>query len=516
MKNTLKWKALLIAIVIGGAVFLAYPLEKTISLGLDLQGGMHLMLEVQNEKAVETTVNRIFREIKRSIRKEDIDIQKAVRNRDYSFTIELFDKESFEVVRDIIEKIPDMVSRPAETTETKLTYFLDKREVKRIKESAVDQGLETIRNRVDEFGVAEPTIQREGEKRILIQLPGISDPERAIKLIGKTALLEFKLVDEKNSLEDARAGRIPDGDEILYEREVNAETGSVRKIPYLVKEEAILTGDYLTDARVSINQDFMQPYVSIRFNSAGASLFRQITRENVKKRLAIVLDGNIYSAPVIQEEISGGQAQITGRFTSEEARDLAIILRAGSLPAPVIILENRTVGPSLGQDSIDRGFRSFLIGGILVLVFMIVYYRSCGVIAVSALLLNMVLILGALAYFGASLTLPGIAGIVLTVGMAVDSNVLIYERIREELRVGKTVRAAVEVGFEKAFKTILDANVTTGIAAVVLFQFGTGPVKGFAVTLCIGILASMFTAVYVSRVFFDFLIGRWKLKKLSI
>jgi len=516
MYKNLKWRGILVAAIIAVAVYLAYPLNKTINLGLDLQGGMHLVLEVQNEKAVETSLDRTLREIKRKIHKQDIDIQRAERNRDNSLTLELFDQEGVEAVKKIIADIPDLVLKSADTGGIRLTYTLNSTEAKKIKENAVDQGLETIRNRVDEFGVAEPTIQREGERRIIVQLPGIKDPERAIKLIGKTALLEFKLVDEANSMADALKGHLPPGDEILYERDKNPETGFVKKTPYLLKKESLLTGDYLTNAKVRINRNFMQPYVSIRFNSAGARLFRAITRENVKKRLAIVLDGNIYSAPVIQEEIPGGEAQITGRFTSDEAHDLAIVLRAGSLPAPVTILENRTVGPSLGRDSIRQGVTSFIIGGLLVLAFMIVYYRGSGVVAVIALLLNMVLILGGLAYFGAALTLPGIAGIILTVGMAVDANVLIYERIREELRVGKNVRASVDIGFSRAFTTILDANITTGIAAVVLFQFGTGPVKGFAITLCIGILASMFTAVFVSRVVFDFVISRWKIKKLSI
>jgi len=254
----------------------------------------------------------------------------------------------------------------------------------------------------------------------------------------------------------------------------------------------------------------------LNFNSVGAMIFQQVTRENIKKRLAIVLDGNVYSAPVIQDEIAGGRAQITGRFTSEEARDLAIILRAGALPAPVVILENRTVGPSLGQDSIEKGITSIIYGGLLVLVFIVLYYKLSGIIAVVALFLNIVLLAGALAYFGAALTLPGIAGIILTVGMAIDANVLVFERIREELRNGKTVRAAIDAGFSKAFHTIVDANITTFIAAVVLFQFGTGPIKGFAITLCIGIAASMFTAVFVSRAIFDGTMSHRKLDKLSI
>jgi preprotein translocase subunit SecD len=267
---------------------------------------------------------------------------------------------------------------------------------------------------------------------------------------------------------------------------------------------------------VRYDSDFNEPYVAITFNSIGAMIFQEVTRANVKKRLAIVLDDNVYSAPVIQEEIAGGRAQITGQFTTEEARDLAIILRAGALPAPVVILENRTVGPSLGKDSIEQGVQSILLGALLVIIFIPIYYKLSGVVAVTTLMLNLVLLLGALAYFGAALTLPGIAGMLLTVGMAIDANVLIFERIREEVRVGKTVRAAIDAGYAKALSTIVDANITTFIAAVVLFQFGTGPIKGFAITLCIGIAASMFTAVFVSRAIFDSFMSRKKVANLSI
>ena len=343
----------------------------------------------------------------------------------------------------------------------------------------------------------------QGERRILVQLPGIKDADRAIKLIGKTAQLEFKLINESVSPQTAINGDMPEGSEILYKREKSIETGEVTKTPFLVKKRTALTGETLSGAEVRYDSDFNEPYVAITFDSIGAMIFQEVTRANVKKRLAIVLDDNIYSAPVIQEEIGGGRAEITGQFTTEEARDLAIILRAGALPAPVVILENRTVGPSLGKDSIEQGVRSIFLGAILVIVFIAIYYKLSGLIAVIALMLNLVLILGALAYFGAALTLPGIAGMLLTVGMAIDANVLIFERIREEVRVGKTVRAAIDAGFAKALSTIVDANITTFIAAVVLFQFGTGPIKGFAITLCIGIAASMFTAVFVSRVIFD-------------
>jgi preprotein translocase subunit SecD len=381
---------------------------------------------------------------------------------------------------------------------------------------AVDQALETIRNRIDQFGVSEPDIRPQEGNRILIQLPGIKDPERAIGLIGRTARLEFKLVDEENSVEEALKGKMPPGGEILYQEIIDTKTGRMRKVPYLLKKRTLLTGEYITDARVQIDSQYNEPYVSLSFDNRGARLFERITEENIKKKLSIVLDDKVYSAPVIQDKISGGRAQITGRFTTDEARDLAIVLRAGALPAPVKILEERTVGPSLGKDSIDKGFKSMIIAGIVVILFMAVYYGLSGVIADLALLLNVLFIMAALAFFGATLTLPGIAGMILTIGMSVDANVLIFERIREELRLGKTSRAAIEGGYQKALVTILDANVTTLIAALVLFQFGTGPVRGFAVTLSIGIFASLFTAIFATRVVFDFLYVHRRIKRVSI
>lgn len=518
MYTDLKWKIPLILFIIFGAVFLAYPLKDKIALGLDLQGGMHLVLEVQTEKAVEASLQRIADDIRREIEKEDYEVDRV--SADYesrTVTVLMVDAMDLEPVEEIMNNHTAYLKNEGKVREGRGYRFrLTEEEEKRIEQNAVSQGLETIRNRVDQFGVSEPTIQAQGERRILIQLPGIKDADRAIKLIGKTARLEFKLLDESISAETALNGTIPDGAEILYKREENPETGEVTKTPYLVKKKIVLTGETLSGADVRYDSEFNEPYVAITFNSIGAMIFQEITRENVRKRLAIVLDDNIYSAPVIQEEIAGGRAQITGQFSTEEARDLAIILRAGALPAPVVILENRTVGPSLGRDSIEQGVRSILVGGILVMVFIIFYYKLSGLVAVMALLLNLVLMLGALAYFGAALTLPGIAGMLLTVGMAIDANVLIFERIREEVRVGKTVRAAIEAGYAKALSTIVDANLTTFIAAIVLFQFGTGPVKGFAITLCIGIVASMFTAVFVSRTVFDIVMSRKKITRLSI
>jgi preprotein translocase subunit SecD len=290
----------------------------------------------------------------------------------------------------------------------------------------------------------------------------------------------------------------------------------VRKIPFLIKNKTLMTGDALQDARVRFDQYNNLPYIFLSLKPVGAREFDRITAENVGKRLAIILDNNVYSAPVIKQRISGGEAVIEGSFTLDEAKDLAIVLRAGSLPAPVQILEERTVGPSLGRDSINKGIKSIIIGGILVVLFMIIYYKAAGIVADMALIMNLIIIMGALAILKATLTLPGIAGLVLTVGMAVDANVLIFERIREELRLGKTPMAAIDAGYSKAFLTIMDANVTTLIAALVLLQFGTGPIKGFAVTLSIGIVASMFTAIVATRFVFDLILSKVRVKRLSI
>jgi len=519
MHKDLKWKIPLILGVILGAVWLAWPLNEKISLGLDLQGGMHLVLEVVVEEAVESSLERTVDDIKRDVENEDLEVEKvSVSFENRSLRIRLVDSVDAPPIEKILLNFPFLEKLEATDDGFMLNYHLSAAQEEQIEKNAVVQALETIRNRVDEFGVAEPVIQAQGERRILVQLPGIKDPDRAIRLIGETALLEFKLVDEDHSLQEALQGNIPLESEILYQKVDKSQPQDPDSKPqaYLVKSRTVLAGDTLTGAEVRFDSEYNEPYVAISFNRLGANIFRQVTRENIQKRMAIVLDNKVYSAPTIQDEIAGGRAQITGSFTLEEARDLAIVLRAGALPARVIIMENRTVGPSLGRDSIEKGISSIILGGILVLVFIVIYYRLSGIIAVTALFLNIVLLVGALSYFGAALTLPGIAGIILTVGMAIDANVLVFERIREEIRVGRTVRAAIETGFAKAFRTIVDANITTFIAAIVLFNFGTGPIKGFAITLCIGIAASMFTAVFVSRTIFDTAMSCKKISKLSI
>jgi len=493
---------------------------KKVNLGLDLQGGMHLVLEVDTEKAVESTMERITQEIRASIRKERIGNAVLEQIENNRILAKIKGEKSIEQFQAILDKeFTGLRILSRETNDGVLNLMMDipDKEADNIKKMATAQALETIRNRIDQFGVSEPDIRRQGERRILIQLPGVKDTKRAKDLIGKTALLEFKLLDEANDpLEAERNEKAPPGSELLYQEREDPETRRVVKTPYLVKKRALLTGAYLTDAKVEIDSQYNEPYVSIKFDKKGARIFARVTEANVKKRLAIVLDDKVYSAPVIQEKIPGGEARITGNFTDEEARDLAIILRAGALPAPVNILEERSVGPSLGEDSINKGLNSIYIGGFLVILFMVIYYRSSGLIADLALLVNILLIAGGLAGFQATLTLPGIAGIILTIGMAVDANVLIFERIREEMALGKTPHASVKAGYERATLTILDANVTTLIAALVLFQFGTGPIKGFAVTLSLGILASLFTAIIMTRLVFDYLLINRKMKTLSI
>ncbi len=524
--KTISWRLVLILAVFIVAFVYVIPTfnpsiwpHKKINLGLDLQGGMHLVLEVETEKAVESTIERFAQEIREMSRKEDIrgatvDVVDGKR-----LEIAIADQKMEKEFQDLLDnEFRDLrlVSKGQQGDSFKMTLDLPEDEAERIKKLAVAQALETIRNRIDQFGVSEPDIRMQGKNRILIQLPGISDTQRAKDLIGRTALLEFKLVDEDADPQSAEKNGAPPGSELLYQVRKNTDTNRETKVPYVLIKRSLLTGAYLTDARVQIDSQFNEPYVTIKFDRKGARIFERLTGENVKKRLAIVLDNKVYSAPVIQEKIGGGEARITGYFTTEEARDLAIVLRAGALPAPVEILEERTVGPSLGRDSIKWGLISMAVGGILVVLFMAIYYRGSGVIADIALVLNIVLIAAGLAGFGATLTLPGIAGIILTIGMAVDANVLIFERIREELHIGKTARAAVDAGYERATLTILDANVTTLIAALVLFQFGTGPVKGFAVTLSLGVVASLFTALILTRAVFEFFLIKRRIKTLSI
>jgi preprotein translocase subunit SecD len=505
--------------------------NKGITLGLDLQGGIHMVLEVDEDRAVEIAVDRSVTSLQDRLVEKKIPVESVKRTGAAQIVIQFQNADLKAQIQKLIDDYPTFTEQDSAETANSLVWELRDTEIKRIKDSAINQALETIRNRIDQFGVAEPVVQRQGLKQIVVQLPGVKEPKRAKDLIKETALLEFKMLDEDNQIKldlparvpkDKEAevvqqfeDKVPEGDQILFERAVENDTGREYRIPYLVKKRVMLTGDVLSDARVAIGQ-FNDAYVSITFDSKGGQEFERITGDNVKKRMAVVLDNTIYSAPVIQERISGGRAQITGTFSTQEANDLAIVLRAGALPAPLKIVQDLTVGPSLGQDSIDKGIRATLIAGAMVVIFMVVYYRLSGVIADFALVLNLVCLMGALSALTATLTLPGIAGIVLTIGMGVDSNVLIFERIREELRSGKAVRSAIDGGYAKALLTIIDSHVTTLITGVALFLFGTGPIKGFAVTLCLGITINLFTALVGTKVIFDLLNQRQKVETLSI
>lgn len=505
--------------------------NKGIALGLDLQGGIHLVLEVEEDRAVEIAVDRSANAIQDLLVEKKIPVESIKRTGFAQVTVR-FQKEDLKgEIQKVLEEFSAFVEKSSAGSAGTLVYELSDGEVKRIKDSAINQALETIRNRIDQFGVAEPLIQRQGLKQIVVQLPGIKEPKRAKDLIKETALLEFKMLDEASPLASELPQRVlkgqedgvlkqyqdkvPEGDQILFEKVIEKDSGREYRLPYLVKKRVMLAGDVLSDARVSMGQ-FGEPYVAVTFDAKGAREFERITEENVKKRMAIVLDNTIYSAPVIQERIGGGRAQITGTFTTQEANDLAIVLRAGALPAPLKVIQDLTVGPSLGRDSIEKGIRSTLFAGVLVVLFMAVYYRLSGVIADFALTLNLICLIGALAALNATLTLPGIAGIILTIGMGVDSNVLIFERIREELRAGKPVRLAVDGGYDKALLTIVDSHVTTLITGMALFLFGTGPIKGFAVTLCLGIAINLFTALVGTKVIFDVMNRRRQAERLSI
>jgi preprotein translocase subunit SecD len=484
--------------------------KSKLKLGLDLQGGIHLVLRVDSIKAVEQRLAVITGDLKPQMISARIRDNKTAFLAPDKLVVQVRAKEDSDALSKLMtEAYPYLTEVDSKTEEgaTSFTYQMKAQEVQKISEQAVAQALETIRNRVDQLGVSETSIIPEGKERIILQIPGLTDPERAKKNIGKTAALEFKLVDEEHSVDKAVSGDVPEGSYLAFMKD--------GKQPILLKQQAVLNGSMLDDARVSITSQ-NAPYVSIAFNAEGGRIFERVTGENVGKRLAILLDGRVYSAPVIRDAIAGGKAMIEGRFTDQEAKDLAIVLRAGALPAPVEILEERVVGPSMGEDSIRMGIIACLVGGLLVIVFMMVYYKFSGMLANLAVVANIVLLAGIMAAFHATLTLPGIAGIVLTIGMAVDANVLVFERIREEIRLGRTAKMAIEAGYNNAMSSVVDSNLTTLIAGLILFQFGTGPIKGFAVTLSVGILTSMFTALTVCRWIQEWLVNNRKIERISI
>ncbi len=464
--------------------------NQQIALGLDLQGGSYLLLEVETEAVIEEQLNNLVDEVRLQLRGERI----GYRNLgvvDRSVTFELRDPAQAEQARTLLRDIGEDIRVDIEEDGTAVARFTEDSMQQRLN-NAMQQSIEIVRRRIDETGVREPTIQRQGERRIVVQLPGINNPERMKDILGKTARLTFRLVDTSVS---PRGDDIPPGSEVLPADETGPNGEPVRR--YVVRKRVMVSGENLTDASATFQQG--QPVVAFSFDTVGARRFGQVTQENVNRPFAIVLDGKVISAPRIQEPILGGNGVITGNFTVQEAQDLALLLRAGALPAPLKILEERTVGPGLGHDSVRAGEFASVLALVAVIVFMGAAYGLFGVLADVALIANLVLIMAALSALQATLTLPGIAGIVLTLGMAVDANVLIFERIREEAGNRRGPVSAVDAGYRRALTTIFDANITTLIAAVLLFYFGSGPVKGFAVTLAIGLVTSMFTAIMVTR-----------------
>ncbi len=521
MDKKIMWRIVFILIVVGLAVWSIYPPSERIKYGLDLSGGVHLVLQVQTDDAIKAELDDAAIRMRSLASEKDIKLGKTkVDDKNFSFSVEIPPGTDVSALDDVAGSYFPNFEVNKSPGFWKFTFRAGQERT--VRDQAVKKALETINNRVDEFGVSEPRISRQGAEgdRILIQLPGVDDPARVKDIISRTAFLEFKEVlggpaPDRASLLQANGGSIPDDAEILVGDRKGVDGQTIGRDYYLLKKSSIMTGRDLRTARRS-QDEFGQPNVRFDLIPSAADKFGSYTESHIGTAMAIVLDGKVTSAPVIRARITDSGV-IEGNYTIEEAEDLALVLRAGALPAKLVSLEERTVGPSLGHDSVVRGVRAAISGLILVMGFMIVYYKFSGLNADLALALNLLLLMGAMAYFGATLTLPGIAGVILTIGMAVDANVLIFERIREELAVGKTVRAAIDTGFGRAFGTILDANLTTLIAALFLFQFGTGPVKGFAVTLTIGILASMFTAVYVSRtIYMVMLHGRDRVTSLSI
>ena len=510
---------------------------KPMYLGLDLRGGVHFLMEVDMNSVARRAQERYVADIRAALRKEKLRYKEVHNRTDGAIEIWLRDASRLPDAQKLIQR--EFSGLTIDSTQVQgeehLTVRLSESEVEDLSEFALTQNITALRNRIDELGVAEPVVQRQGDRRIVIQLPGVQDTARAKRILGRTATLEMMLVDEEHSLEAAQNGKTPPGSRLYKLRDGRS---------ILLKKRVIYSGENITDAAASIDTQNGSPIVSITLDAVGSRINQRITGDNIGKRMAVVYieirsrnkinaDGQavtdqqgrvvrvkerieeVITAPVIRDQL-GKRFQIEGLDSVTEARDLALLLRAGSLAAPVEIIEERTVGPSLGRANIDQGFLSVIIGFVLVLVFMLLYYRVFGLFANTALGLNLVLIVAVLSMFQATLTLPGVAGILLTVGMAVDANVLIFERIREELRNGNTPQASIHLGYDRALSTIVDANITTLIAAIVLFNFGTGPIKGFAVTLSIGILTSMFTSIFVTRGLANLMYGRKRVKSLAI
>ena len=534
----------------------SFPMKTKINLGLDLQGGLYMVLGIDFNKVYRDEIVGNARKIQNLLADEGITANvgelNAVDPKDPKHSVVLSNPQDADKAKEIVEKYFGNMLRLVGNENGTLTYGLSRDLLLEVESTALSKSIEVIRNRIDEFGVTEPEIVSQGADRIVVQLPGVKDIDRAKDLIGKTAKLEFKFVNDevtaqsltewmdkvkKAGIEFKKGDRfsayvqavnnllkddLPKGYEISFSKETNKVTNEVTRLdPYVVDVAPSLTGEELQEAFVRMDQEQNRPYVALNFKASGAKIFEDITGKNIGRRLAIVLDGNVYSAPVIQGRIGGGSAQITlgaGDYDTvmREARDLALVLRAGALPVELVFEEQRVVGPSLGADAIDKAQMASILGSFLVLAFMCLYYKLSGVIATLTIVLNVLFTLSFLILIGATLSLPGIAGIALTVGMAVDGNILIYERIREEIRNKVAPSEAVRIGFEKAFWAILDANITTALAGLCLLNFGTGPVRGVAVTLLIGIGTTVYTSYFVSHVLFELYVGKGAKKSLSI
>jgi preprotein translocase subunit SecD len=486
--------------------------QRHLVLGLDLQGGSHILLEVDANSVKKDKLEQVRDDVRRALRDAKIPYTGlAVRNDNVEVRItkDTDLQNALAKLRELSQPLGGLLGssgqRSLEIADAGgglIRLSVPQAAITERIRQAVEQSIQIVERRVNELGTVEPLIQRQGVDRILVQVPGLQDPTRLKELLGKTAKLDFRMVDLTVPADQAQQGRVPPDSEVLM-------SSTAPKIPYVIKKQILVSGGDLTDAQPGFDQRSGEPIVSFRFNTSGSRKFAQATSENVGQPFAIVLDNEVISAPVIREPITAGSGQISGSFTVQAANDLAILLRAGALPAPLTIIEERTVGPGLGQDSIEKGELAAYVGSIMVIVFMLVTYRLFGVFANIAVAINVAMIFGVLSLLNATLTLPGIAGIVLTVGIAVDSNVLIYERIREELRGGRTAISAIDAGFKRALSTILDSNITTFIAAAVLFYIGTGPVRGFAVTLGIGIITTVFTAFTLTRLIVATWV-RWK------
>ena len=517
------WKRILILFICGLGILYAGPNflpdrtfeglpewmpGKTINLGLDLQGGSHLLLEVDTDAVVKERLENLVESVRKALRDARVRYR-GLGIAGQNVVFRLREPEKIEAIRRQIQNIDRAVQINVDDS-AGFTLTVPEQALKDQRVNAVNQSIEIVRRRIDETGTREPIIQRQGDERIIIQLPGVKDPERIKQLLGKTAKLTFHMI---NMGPMPASGRAPPGTRILPSDDEIGSDGKPRL--YVVRKRVRVSGDTLVDAQATFDQN-NQPVVTFRFDSVGGRKFCKVSKDNVGKLFAIVLDGKVISAPVIREPICGGSGQISGSFTVAQVQDLALLLRAGALPAPLTILEERTVGPGLGRDSIEAGKIASIIGVVLVVVFMVVVYGLFGLIANAALLLNIALIVALLSGLQATLTLPGIAGIVLTMGMAVDANVLIFERIREEVRAGRTPISAIDAGYRRALTTIIDSNLTTLIAAVLLFVFGSGPIKGFAVTLSLGIMTSMFTAIMLTRMLIVIWLRRTRPQTLPI